>query len=113
MRRIRRTDRRIYEADAAPVSHRERSLRIQLDHVISLELRPTRLLIWWGEPGEIPDRVLALGGNPRLLRLPRRRRHLNLGAVHVSFLGNPLFTLLLPAVRVFRSLLVRRRSQAP
>ena len=65
---------------------------LEVAGAFGLDVRPTRVLVWLG-PGRRPARVLSLGRAPRVLRVPRRRRHYGAGPVRVTVLGNPLLTL--------------------
>lgn len=97
-----------YRVDELATCFQERSLSFCAGGWGGTEIRPTRLFLWLGhrEPGS--EWILPLGSEPRLLRVPRRRRHLEFGSWRVSFLGNPLVTLGLFAVRTLRSCTLTR-----
>jgi hypothetical protein len=82
----------------------ERSLEVQLGTLGGFELRPTRCFLWTGEEQEGGERVLPFGSAPRSLLIPRRRRELHAGAVHVRTLGNPLMTVALAGIHAARRL---------
>ena len=82
----------------------ERSLEVQLGPLGGFDLRPTRVFVWGGAEREGRERIVPLGSPPRNLRIPRRERELQAGAVHVRSLGNPLMTIALAGVHVARRL---------
>jgi hypothetical protein len=95
-----------YLSDEHASRLQERAFSVTLSQG-GLEIRPTRVFLWTGSRGSGRQWVYSLGLEPRLLRLPRRRRHVQSGRLSVSYLGNPLVTLALFAGRF-----VRRRSAA-
>jgi hypothetical protein len=101
-----------YRIDELATRHQERAFALIVDRVGGIEIRPTRVFLWIG--GRVPgnELLISLDLPPRLLR-SARRRHLDLGPFHLSFLGNPLVTLGLFAARAVRRLIRQRRGQAP
>ena len=89
----------------------ERSLEIQLGPLGGIDVRPTRVFVWGGEEREGRERIVPLGSPPRNLRIPRRERELQAGAVHVRSLGNPLMTIALAGVQVARRLVAEREDE--
>jgi hypothetical protein len=85
---------------------------VVVDYIGGLEIRPTRVFFWIGERAPGHELMMSLDLPPKLLR-SARRRHLDLGPFHLSFLGNPLVTLGIFGVRSVRRALDRRRGQAP
>ena len=102
------------EADESlkPVRRRgvERSLEIQVGRLGGIDLRPSRLFLWGGEERKGSERIVSLGTPPRSLRIARREREMQAGAVHVRSLGNPLMTIALASVQVAR-VLARERAE--
>jgi hypothetical protein len=88
---------------AARVRGRERELEIQLGPLGGFELRPTRLFIWPGHKRTGRERVVSLGSTPRSLMIPRREKEIEVGAVRVRSLGNPLMTIALAGVHAVRA----------
>jgi hypothetical protein len=101
------------DEDRAPVRRRgvERSLEIQLGPLGGIDLRPTRVFVWGGAEREGSERILPLGSPPRNLRIARRERELQAGAVHVRSLGNPLMTIALAGVHVARRIVAEREDE--
>ena len=89
----------------------ERSLEVQLGPLGGFDLRPTRVFVWGGEEREGRERILPLGSPPRSLRIPRRERELQVGAVHVRSLGNPLLTIALAGVQVARRIAIELEEE--
>ena len=88
----------------------ERSVEVQVGGLGGFDLRPTRFFVWVGAEREGRERVVSLGAPPRNLRIPRRERHLQAGAVHVRSRGNPLMTVALAGVQVARKLADEKRA---
>jgi hypothetical protein len=87
----RRTD---LKKDEETTRHEERSIALRLGGWGGADVRPTRLFLWVGQRETGQEWLLPLGRSPRLLRRPRRRRHLTVRhRWQVSYLGNPLVTL--------------------
>lgn len=99
--------------ERAPVRRRgvERSLELQLGPLGGFDLRPTRLFVWGGADREGRERIVPLGSPPRNLRIPRRERELQAGAVRIRSLGNPLMTIALAGVHVARRLASERDAE--
>ena len=95
-----------------PVRRRgvERSLEVQLGPLGGVDVRPTRLFVWGGAERAGRERVVSLGSPPRNLRIPRRERRVNAGAVRVRSLGNPLMTVALAGVHAVRKVARERRG---
>ena len=86
----RRTD---IKKDEEPTRHEERGIALRLGAWGGADVRPTRLFLWVGEREAGQEWLLPLGRSPRLLRRPRRRRHLTVRhRWEVSYLGNPFIT---------------------
>ncbi len=102
---------RRYRVDEAAVRDQERALALTAGRLGGAELRPTRVFVWLGDRVSGREWVLPMGPEPRLLRASRRRRHLDLGACHLSFLGNPAVTVGLLAYHVARK--AGRRGETP
>jgi len=99
--------------EKSPVRRRgvERSLELQLGPLGGFDLRPTRVFVWGGAERDGRERILPLGSAPRNLRIPRRERELQAGAVHVRSLGNPLMTIALAGVYAARRLVAEREDE--
>ena len=99
--------------ERAPVRRRgvERSLEIQLGPLGGIDLRPTRVFVWVGGEREGRQRILPLGSAPRNLRIPRRERELQAGAVQIRSLGNPLMTIALAGVQAARQIVAERDEE--
>lgn len=93
---------RRYRVDEVAVRDQERALALTAGRLGGAELRPTRVFVWLGDRVGGREWVLPMGSEPRLLRASRRRRHLDLGACHLSFLGNPAVTVALLAYHATR-----------
>jgi hypothetical protein len=104
-----------YHVDDVATRGQERALMVSSDRWGGVEIRPTRVFVWLGERTPAGQRLLPLGLEPRLLRRPRRRRHVRVGPVTVSYLGNPLTTVALLTFNLLRHLLPARhpRRQGP
>ncbi|MHB1345136.1 MAG: hypothetical protein ACYCX3_12375 [Thermoleophilia bacterium] len=102
---------RRYRVDEAAVRDQERALALTAGRLGGAELRPTRVFVWLGDRVGGREWVLPMGPEPRLLRASRRRRHLDLGACHLSFLGNPAVTVGLLVYHVARK--ATRRDETP
>ena len=94
-----------YRSDEEPSRHQERTIALQVSRWGGTEIRPTRVFLWLGERMQGQERMLALGARPRLLRIPRRRRHVEFLGCRVSYLGNPAMTLGLFVAQAVRGLL--------
>ena len=99
---------RSYFVEEVPTRYQERALVVDAGGWGGAEFRPTRMFLWLGDRDLGHTRVLPLDAQPRLMRLARRRRHVQVGAVRLSYLGNPLVTMVLFASRLVRSRLTRR-----
>jgi hypothetical protein len=96
--------------DETATRNQERAIVIDVSRWVGAEIRPTRVFVWFGsrEPGQ--EWLLPLDRKPRLLRRPRKRRHLSVGRqLELSYLGNPLVTLGLFGWAVGRRLTGRDR----
>jgi hypothetical protein len=91
----------------------ERSLEIQVGPIGGFELRPTRVFLWGGAERSGRERIVPLGSPPRSLRIPRREREIQAGAVHVRSLGNPFMTVALAAVHAARAVAREREPRPP
>lgn len=91
-----------YRVDEVAVRDQERALALTAGRLGGVELRPTRVFVWLGDRVGRREWVLPMGAEPRLLRVSHRRRHLDLGACHLSFLGNPAVTVGLLAYHAAR-----------
>jgi hypothetical protein len=101
-----------YRTDEEPSTYQERALALQVSRWGGTEIRPTRVFLWLGGRERGQERILALGASPRLLRIPRRRRHLEFLGCRVSYLGNPAVTLGLFLAHAVRGLLGGGRRAA-
>lgn len=97
-----------YYVEDVATRYQERALIVDAGAWGGAEFRPTRMFLWLGDRDLGHTRVLPLGSRPRLLRTARRRRHLRVGVVRLSYLGNPLVTMALFGITLLRSRLVRR-----
>jgi hypothetical protein len=100
-----RIERRVSDT---PVRGRERELEVQFGPLGGFELRPTRLFVWSGEERSGRERILSLGRAPRSLMIPRRERELTAGLVRIRSLGNPVMTIALAGVHVYRAARTKR-----
>jgi hypothetical protein len=73
----------------------ERQVVLQVGPLLGLDLRPSRLFFWYGAERGRGERIVSLDRAPRVLRQGRPRRYVHLPGVEVSYLGNPLVTVLL------------------
>jgi len=101
-----------YRVDEIAVRHHERALAVTAGRLGGAEIRPTRIFLWLGTRAAGRERMISMDSQPRLLR-SCRRRHLDLGACHVSFLGNPVLTLGLFAVKAVRKAAGGRNGGGP
>ncbi|HZK49747.1 MAG TPA: hypothetical protein VFD74_09145 [Thermoleophilia bacterium] len=101
-----------YRVDEIAVRHQERALAVTAGRIGGAEIRPTRVFLWVGTRTAGRERMISMDSQPHLLR-SGRRRHLDLGACHVSFLGNPLLTLGLFAVKAVRRAAGGRSGATP
>jgi len=101
-----------YRIDEEPSTHQERTLALQASRWGGTEIRPTRVFLWLGERTHGQERIVTLGSRPRLLRIPRRRRHVELLGCRVSYLGNPAVTLGLFVAQAVRGLFGRGRRRS-
>jgi hypothetical protein len=99
---------RSFSIEQVATRHQERTFVVDAGAWGGAEFRPTRLFLWLGDRDLGHTRILPLHTQPKLLRMPRRRRHLQLGAVRMSYLGNPLVTMVLFGSRFVGSRLARR-----
>lgn len=104
---------RRFRADEVAVRDRERALALTAGRWGGAELRPTRVFVWLGDRDGGREWVLPMGAEPRLLRLSHRRRHLDLGVCHLSYLGNPAVTVGLLAFHAVRKAADRGRAATP
>ncbi|MHB9150977.1 MAG: hypothetical protein ACYC33_13035 [Thermoleophilia bacterium] len=100
-----------YSVDEIAVRDQERALAVTAGRLGGAEIRPTRVFLWLGTRTAGRERMISMGSQPRLLR-SCRRRHLDLGPCQVSFLGNPVLTLGLFAVKAVRNT-VGRTGKTP
>jgi hypothetical protein len=98
-----------YRTDEEPSTYQERAFALQASRWGGTEIRPTRVFLWLGDRTQGQERILALGARPRLLRTPRRRRHVEILGCRVSYLGNPAVTLGLFMAQAVRGLIVGGR----
>lgn len=98
-----------YRTDEEPSRHQERALALQASRWGGTEIRPTRVFVWLGERRPGQERLLALGARPRLLRIPRRRRHVEFLGCRVSYLGNPIVTMGLCVAQAVRGFITGGR----
>lgn len=99
---------RSYYVEELPTRQQERAFVVDAGDWGGAEFRPTRMFVWLGDRDLGHTRVLPLSSQPKLLRMPRRRRHVQVGAVRLSYLGNPLVTMVLFGSRFVGSRLTRR-----
>jgi hypothetical protein len=101
-----------YRVDEVATRHQERALCFIVDRICGAEIRPTRVFFWLGSRRPGQEMMMSLDSPPRLLR-SARRRHIDLGGLHLSFLGNPMVTLGLFGARAARRAWSGRGGQAP
>src|SRR5680860_1567074 len=101
-----------YRVDEIAVRDQERALAVTAGRLGGAEIRPTRIFLWLGNRALGHERMISMDSQPRLLR-SCRRRHLDLGACHVSFLGNPVLTVGLFAVKAARRATGGRSGATP
>jgi hypothetical protein len=99
-----------YRVDEEPTRLQERAFAVQALRFGGTEIRPTRLFVWLGERGSGKEWILPLGSKPRLLRAPRRRRHVELAGCQISYLGNPALTVVLCTYQAVRRMVRRPRG---
>ena len=73
----------------------ERQLVLQVGPLVGIDVRPSRLSVWYGGERADTERIVSLDKAPRVLRRARPRRYLQLPGLQVSYLGNPAVTLAL------------------
>ena len=73
----------------------ERQVVLQVGPLLGLDLRPSRLFFWYGADRTEGERIVSLDRAPKVLRQGRPRRYVHLPGVEVSYLGNPLVTVML------------------
>ena len=94
------------EVSATRETGSERQFSVQLGGLLGLDLRPSRLFFWFGRDREASQRIVSLDRAPRVLRRPRPRRFVHAGPVEISYLGNPVATMVVSARAWYRQ--VRR-----
>ena len=73
----------------------ERQIVLQVGPLVGIDVRPSRLFVWYGSERSHTERIVSLDKAPRVLRRARPRRYLQLPGLEVSYLGNPAVTLAL------------------
>jgi hypothetical protein len=71
----------------------ERQIVLQVGPLVGIDVRPSRLFVWYGSERSHTERIVSLDKAPRVLRRARPRRFLQLPGLQVSYLGNPAVTL--------------------
>jgi hypothetical protein len=82
----------------------ERQIVLQVGPLVGIDVRPSRLFVWYGGARGTKERIVSLDRAPRVLRRPRPRRFVQLPGLEVSYLGNPAVTLLLASGAWYRRL---------
>jgi len=82
----------------------ERQIILQVGPLVGIDVRPSRLFVWYGNARGAQERIVSLDKAPRVLRRPRPRRFVQLPGLEVSYLGNPAVTLLLASGAWYRRL---------
>ena len=82
----------------------ERQIVLQVGPLAGIDVRPSRLFVWYGSERAGMERIVSLDKAPRVLRRPRPRRYLQLPGLEVSYLGNPAVTLALASGAWYRRL---------
>ena len=91
-----------YRVEEVVTRGQEQGVSVTVGRWGGVEMRPTRVFVWFGDRELGHERVLPTGMQPRLLRSPRRRRHLCFGTCRIAFLGNPAVTIGLLGLNVVR-----------
>lgn len=91
-----------YQVDETATRGQERAFSVTVGDWGGTEIRPTRVFMWIGPRERGVQRLLTTGRQPRLLRGARRRRHLHVRGLWLSYLGNPLVTLVLLGFNALR-----------
>jgi hypothetical protein len=81
----------------------ERQIVLQVGPLVGIDVRPSRLFVWYGARSDT-ERIVSLDKAPRVLRRARPRRYLQLPGLEVSYLGNPAVTLALASGAWYRRL---------
>ena len=82
----------------------ERQITLQVGPLAGVDVRPSRIFVWYGSERTDTERIVSLDRAPRVLRRPHSRRYLQLPGVRVSYLGNPAVTLALASGAWYRRL---------
>jgi hypothetical protein len=82
----------------------ERQVVLQVGPLVGIDLRPSRLFFWYGPDRSAGERIVSLDAAPRVLRQGRPRRYVHLPGVEVSYLGNPMVTMVLSGRSWYRRL---------
>jgi hypothetical protein len=81
----------------------ERQIVVQVGPLVGIDVRPSRVFMWYGERTDT-ERIVSLDKAPRVLSRARPRRFLQLPGLEVSYLGNPAVTLALASGAWYRRL---------
>jgi hypothetical protein len=82
----------------------ERQIVLQVGPLVGIDVRPSRMFVWYGSQRAGMERIVSLDRAPRVLRQARPRRYLQLPGLEVSYLGNPAVTLALASGAWYRRL---------
>ena len=82
----------------------ERQIVLQVGPLVGIDVRPSRLFVWYGSERTGAERIVSLDRAPRVLRRARPRRYVQLRGLEVSYLGNPAVTLALASGAWYRRL---------
>jgi len=82
----------------------ERQIVLQVGPLAGVDVRPSRLFLWYGEERSGAERIVSLDKAPRVLRRAHPRRYVQLPGIEVSYLGNPAVTLALASGAWYRRL---------
>ena len=82
----------------------ERQIVLQVGPLVGIDVRPSRMFVWYGSQRAGMERIVSLDKAPRVLRQARPRRYLQLPGLEVSYLGNPAVTLALASGAWYRRL---------
>ena len=82
----------------------ERQIVLQVGPLVGIDVRPSRLFVWYGSQRAGTERIVSLDRAPRVLRRAHPRRYLHIPGLEVSYLGNPAVTLALASGAWYRRL---------
>ena len=91
----------------------ERQITLQVGPLAGVDVRPSRIFVWYGAERTDTERIVSLDRAPRVLRRPQPRRYLHVGPAQLSYLGNPVVTVGASVGSWYRQLRSVKRGSGP